>query len=107
MGAALTTYRGGDTTRRRGRASKVGRCNASEPAADTPRFVNGSNLVDTGRSSAWGAGADGAPTRPVDSPFADRGRAWNCAVRTARLQEQSWTPPLPAEHGERGKRQSG
>ncbi len=23
-----------------------------------------------------------------------------------RLQEQSWAPPLPAEHGERGKRRS-
>src|SRR5215467_5846310 len=41
-GAALTTYRDGGTTRRRGRASKVGRCNASEPVAEPPQFVDGS-----------------------------------------------------------------
>jgi hypothetical protein len=28
----------------------------------------------------------------------------NCVVYEARLQEQSWAPPHPTEHGERGKR---
>ena len=41
-GAALTTYQNDGTTRRRSWASKVGRCNASEPVAESPQFVNGS-----------------------------------------------------------------
>ncbi len=64
-GAALTTYRNGGTTRRRGRASKVERCNESEPVADTPLCVDGSNLVDGGRSSTREAEVDGDPTRQV------------------------------------------
>jgi hypothetical protein len=69
MGAALTTYRDGGTTRHGRRASKVERCNVSEPVADTPRFVNGSNLVDLGRGSAWTAFSDGVPTRHVPCPM--------------------------------------
>jgi hypothetical protein len=103
-GAALTTYRSGDTTRRRGRASKVERCNASEPVADTPSCVNGSNLVDEGRSSTREAMVDGDPTRQVRWRRTWRGRAQNCVVCATWLQEQSWAPPHPTEHCERGKR---
>jgi hypothetical protein len=31
----------------------------------------------------------------------------DCVARAARLQEHSWAAPLPAQHGERGKRHSG
>lgn len=71
---------------------------------EAPRLVNGSNLMDKGRSSAWCALADGAPLGVglCDPDFEALGRAAVAAKRCCR--GKAGHHPRQSVIGERGKR---
>lgn len=85
-------------------ASEADRCNASEPVVEAPRLINGSNLTDMGRSSAWRAVGHGVHLRvgPADPGVEASGRAASAPGRGCR--GIAGHRPRRSVDSERGKR---